>query len=118
NQAIKEAKETTANVYKLLSAFVKYAKGTDALIKKAHEEAKMAKRAQEEKEDKNDALDMLLADDSEDTNNADAGNPHEDWQEAIKGLKDVMNPPAQNPNQGGRAAPKTPVNMAPKKDPN
>ena len=45
--ALVDAKTTTANVYKLMSAFVKYARGTDALVKKAAEEAKMNKSAQE-----------------------------------------------------------------------
>jgi hypothetical protein len=45
--ALNDAKTTTANVYKLMSAFVKYARGTDALVKKAAEEAKMNKSAQE-----------------------------------------------------------------------
>ena len=68
SDAISDAKTTTANVYKLMSAFVKYAQGTDALIKKATEEAKMNKSAQE-------------------------ANPNEDWKKTIEDLKKI-NPAA------------------------
>lgn len=70
SDAISDAKTTTASVYKLMSAFVKYARGTDALIKKATEEAKMNKSAQE------------------------AQNPHEDWKQTIEDLKKANPAPA------------------------
>jgi len=71
--ALNDAKTTTANVYKLMSAFVKYARGTDALVKKAAEEAKMNKSAQE------------------------ANDPH-DWKQTIEDLKKV-NPATPTPGQ-------------------
>lgn len=80
--ALSDAKTTTANVYKLMSAFVKYARGTDALVKKAAEEAKMNKSAQE------------------------AHDPH-DWKQTIEDLKKV-NPalPAPGTQFPGKVEPK------------
>jgi len=66
--ALNDAKTSTANAYKLMSAFVKYAHGTDALLKKAAEEAKMKKSAQE------------------------ANDPH-DWKQTMEDLKKVNPPP-------------------------
>ena len=42
-EAVNDVKGTIANVYKLMSAFVKYARGTEALIKRAGEESEMTK---------------------------------------------------------------------------
>jgi hypothetical protein len=92
SDAISDAKTTTANVYKLMSAFVKYARGTDALIKKATEEAKMNKSAQ------------------------DAPNPNEDWKKTVEDLKkanpgEIHSPPPQSLNPNG---PKLPTLVDPK----
>ena len=78
--ALNDAKTTTANVYKLMSAFVKYARGTDALVKKAAEEAKMNKSAQE------------------------SSDPH-DWKRTIEDLKKV-NPATPAPGQFPKNPPK------------
>jgi hypothetical protein len=61
-EAIDEVNVTVANVHKLMSAFIKYAKGTEVLVKKANEETKMQKKAtecedkkEEEKKEKEEA---------------------------------------------------------------
>lgn len=88
SDAISDAKTTTANVYKLMSAFVKYARGTDALIKKATEEAKMNKSAQ------------------------DAGNPNEDWKKTIEDLKKANPAPKPEDKFEAKPAPQDPAKPA------
>jgi len=44
-EAVNDVKGTVANVHKLMSAFVKYARGTEALIKRAGEESEMTEEA-------------------------------------------------------------------------
>lgn len=85
SDAISDAKTTTANVYKLMSAFVKYARGTDALIKKATEEAKMNKSAQDA---------------------GNAGNPNEDWKKTVEDLKKAN--PAPKPEDKFEVKPQAP----------
>ncbi len=67
--AAKDAKVALADSYKLMGAFVKYARGTEALVKRADAESKLSKNASELEgnvmsvDDTNDAdLDSLLSD--------------------------------------------------------
>jgi hypothetical protein len=100
DHALNDAKITIANVYTLMSAFVKYARGTDALIKKSAEEAKLLKKAEEMKAEKD-----------EDKNDADAGvakDPAQEWKDLLKEI---------NPNPGaGKEGRPAPSFGPPKKD--
>lgn len=48
--ALEDAKHTVADSYRLMEAFVKYARGTEALVKRAGREMKMIKQAQQAQE--------------------------------------------------------------------
>lgn len=48
--AINDAKHTIADSYRLMGAFVKYARGTEALVKRANRDVAMIKRAQAKEE--------------------------------------------------------------------
>lgn len=81
--ALKDSKNVIANVNSLHTSFAKYARGTEALLKKVAEE-------KSEEKDENDACDEMMDDDS------DAGTPN-DWKDVLKGLKNEMNPEGQKP---------------------
>ena len=87
--AIDDAKHTIADSYRLIGAFVKYARGTEALVKRANRDVAMIKQAQ----------DMQMPGDTVYSGNgkAPASKPLQkgDGTKAAQGLADAMNPPSK-----------------------
>ena len=106
NEAIVDAKNAIANSYKLMGAFVKYARGTEALVKRAEMESMMS---DDSSSDSSSGSDSSSADDlfaalgapsderkAEDANEADAAVPPGQTPAAV--------PPGQTPAAGQPAA--------------